>query len=646
MFVSKNIIIHAEFYITLIKIYNHMKISLLKSTIALTGIMFVTSCTNSGEKEKVQVLNSELKQKQLNYKMLEHENIGRGVVTIPLETGKKVFSGEGTFEADKRKVYVGWRLLASDPDQVKFNIYRHTENGIVTKLNDSPISNSTNFVDPNLPDGEKFAYTIKKVIDGIEENASPSCSIICNAQSKPYQSIKLNGDHAIEKIAIADLDGDGEMDFVTKCPRGNVDPWYLYWRPSKETYKLQAYKSSGKYLWTYDMGWAIEQGTWYSPYLVYDFNGDGKAEIVVKSGESDPRNEEGKVLTGPEYVAILDGMTGMPIAQAEWIPREPFFEVNTEHAYNYASRNQIAVAYLDGVHPHIIVLRGTYNLMIARAYRLIDNDLKLIWEWDNRNLRDKSNNYWGQGGHTTIAADVDNDGCDELILGSCVLDHDGTPLWTTGLGHCDGMFVGDILPERPGLEIYYNIEAGCPNGNGMCIVDSKTGEVIWGSQFPTYHVHGAGFCSDIDRTQPGRECYGVEIAPFEGKGSNFAVMYNSKGEIFDRNFLTTWSVFWDTDNQRELLSEGKIYDYKGPTIHNNEIEGNIIAVADILGDWREEIITSVPGEIRIYSTTILNNSRHNCLLQDPIYRSYVAHASNGYYELPMTTYDIPFRSSR
>ncbi len=636
-----------------------MQNRLFQFGILLIGIAIASSCgVEAGTKKESQQQNQVSGKKQLNYKMLEHEHLGRGVVAIPLELGKKVYSGEGTFEADKQKVYVGWRLLAGDPDNVRFNVYRRAGDGAAIRLNDSPIANSTNFVDTKLPAGGDFAYTVVPVIDGKELEPSQPSPVTCNSESKPYKSLKLKGDYTLEKVAVNDLDGDGEMDFILKYPGGNVDPWYLYWKPSPGTYKLEAYKSTGEPLWAYDMGWAIEQGTWYSPYLVYDFNGDGKAEVVVKSGESDPRdmsglyenyvNGKGKgiVITGPEYVTVLDGMTGKPIAQADWIPREPFFEVNKEHAYNYASRNQLAVAYLDGVHPHLIVLRGTYNLMMVRAYRLIDNDLKLVWDWDNRNLRDASNNYWGQGGHTTIAADVDGDGCDELILGSCVLDNDGTELWTTGLGHNDGAFIGDILPERPGLEIYYNLETTCPDGNGMCMVDAKTGEIIWGSQFPTHHVHGTGFCSDIDRTQPGRECYGVEIAPFEGKGSNFAVMYNSKGDIIDRDFITTWSVFWDTDNQRELLDKGKIYDYKGPTVHHDNIEGRVLAVADILGDWREEIITSIPGEIRIYSTTILANTRHNCLIQDPIYRSYVAHASNGYYELPMTTYDIPFRSSR
>ncbi len=469
----------------------------------------------------------------LNYKLLEHENIGRGLYVTPLVSGQKVYSGEGTFDAGKRKVYIGWRLLATDQESIGFNVYRLNETGASTKLNQKPITSSTNFIDADLSEGDKFRYKVIPVIDGKEAEKLQTQALLVDF-SQPvidYQSIKLTDEHTFEKIACADLDGDGNLDFITKYPGGNIDPWYLYWKPSPGTYKLEAYKNNGEHLWTYDMGWAIEWGAWYSPYLAYDFNGDGKAEVAIKSGEADPRNEEGKVMTGPEYLTILDGATGKQIAQSDWIPREPFFEVNDQHAYNFASRNQLAVAYLDGVHPHIIVLRGTYNLMMVRAYRLIGSELKLVWDWDNRNLRDDLNNYWGQGGHWTIAADVDQDGKDELILGSCALDDDGTSLWTTGMGHNDAAYVADLLPGRDGLEIFYDMEARCENGNGMCMVDAKTGEIIWGIDFPTHHIHGRGLCSDIDRVHPGRECYGVEIAPFEGKRPDFAVMLNSKGTI-------------------------------------------------------------------------------------------------------------------
>ncbi len=626
------------------KIITRFKSALITlfSGLFLAGAIYIVSC--SPQKKPVESNNEK---KPVNYELLAHEKPGRGLIATPIETGKKVYWGEGSFSAETGKVFIAWRLLAKDPGSISFNVYRQVENEQSVKLNESPIKNSTNFIDGDAPFGKKISYFIKTVInDKEEETTAPYMVGPLKTDQVSYKSIKLKGDYTFAKVAIADLDGDGECDFVIKYPGGNVDPWYLYWRPSPGTFTLEAYKSNGEYLWTYDMGWAIEQGSWYSPYVVYDLDGDGAAEVIVKSGLSDPdpRNEEGKVESGPEYVSILDGKTGTPRARADWIPREPFYEANKQHAYNYASRNQIGIAYLDGIHPHVIVARGTYNLMIVRAYRLVDNDLKLVWEWDNRNAPKK---YWAQGGHWMVCADVDGDGCDEVVLGSCVLSNNGKELWSTGLGHCDASYLGDLDPDRPGLEIYYNIERTCPDGNGMCMADAKTGEIIWGTKFPTHHIHGVGLCSDIDRVHPGRVCYGVEIANFEGKRNDFAVMHNCKGEIISQDFLdATYSVYWDTDNQRELLGRGKIFDFRGGTVHNENIEGTVIAVADITGDWREEIITSVSGELRIYSSTILARTRHVCLMQDPIYRNNVAHASMGYYQVPLTTYSIPFGSSR
>ena len=124
-------------------------------------------------------------------------------------------------------------------------------------------------------------------------------------------------------------------------------------------------------------------------------------------------------------------------------------------------------------------------------------------------------------------------------------------------------------------------------------------------------------------------------------------MHSSTGKVINQDLMSTSnSVYWDTDNQRELLGRGTIYEYKGPTVFNTQIEGSVIAIADIFGDWREEIITSLSGELRVYPSPILADTRHTCLMQDPIYRSNVAHISQGYAQLPMTTYDIPFRSSK
>ena len=177
-----------------------MKTILLKPIILLSGVFLIYSCaTNLKTSEEVQDNNYG----QLNYKLLEHENIGRGVIAIPLDMGKKVYSGEGTFDSNKRKVYISWRLLASDSDNTTFNVYRQAENGEITKVNASPISQSTNIVDSELPTGDKFVYTVTPLIDGQEGKTSKPYTVTLSSQPKPYKSIKLTSEHTIEKIAMA-----------------------------------------------------------------------------------------------------------------------------------------------------------------------------------------------------------------------------------------------------------------------------------------------------------------------------------------------------------------------------------------------------------------------------------------------------------
>ncbi len=255
-------------------------------------------------------------------------------------------------------------------------------------------------------------------------------------------------------MGIADLDGDGRYDFVIKQPNANVDPYSApgYWKRSPGTYKLEAYRGDGKSLWRLDLGWSIEQGIWYSPYVVYDLDGDGRAEVALKTGEGDPRDSEGRVRSGPEHLTILEGRSGKPITRVDWPSRDGFREAvsNDLAAYNYYCRNQLCVAYLDGKTPSLLAERGTYNIMKLVAYQLRGGRLRELWRWDNTKEPRK---YWGQGAHWMHAADVDGDGRDEVLLGSSVIDDGGTALWATGLGHPDHCYVGDIDPARPGLEI-------------------------------------------------------------------------------------------------------------------------------------------------------------------------------------------------
>jgi rhamnogalacturonan endolyase len=551
------------------------------------------------------------------------ERIDRGVVARPVDGGK---------------VYVGWRLLGSDPAGIAFNVYRRTGSAAPVKLNAEPIRQTTDFVDAQAAAGSEHAWFVRAVAAGREGPASPEAAATPTEKALPYISLKLDGNHTFQKVGIADLDGDGRYDFVIKQPHDNIDPYEKYWKRSPGTYKLEAYRHDGRFLWRVDLGWAIEQGIWYSPYVVYDLDGDGKAEVAVKTGEGDPRGPDGRVETSPEYLSILEGATGKELARTDWISREIPGE---KYNYNLSSRNQICIAYLDGKTPSLIIGRGTYTVIRLVAYQFRGGKLEKLWDWDNR--EEAGRGLWrGQGAHIMHAADVDGDGRDEVIVGSCVVDDNGNGLWTTGFGHPDFCFVGDIDPLRPGLEIFYGIEPGHKE-NTLCLADAKTGEVIWGLKEPTTHVGSDGMCADIDMQYPGSECHAADI----GRERKYVKswLFSAQGELLSDKKQGGFArpVYWDADLQRELIHGPQICDYNGGT-HLPKLVGNVVAIADVLGDWREEIITSAPGELRIYTTTIPAMDRRVCLMQDPIYRIDLAVAFMGYWAAPMLSYDIASRS--
>jgi len=524
------------------------------------------------------------------------EKLDRGVVAVPAGPGK---------------VHVGWRLLQADAPNTGFNVYRRSGGGKPVKLNQQPITRTTDFTDESAPVGAEYSV-------GTEFTAAV-----------PFIKIPFRGKYSAQSVAVADLDGDGKLDYVIKQPSINIDPWEKYWHKSPGTFQLEAYRHDGTPLWQYDLGWSIEQGIWYAPFVVYDFDGDGKAEVTVKIGEGDPRDKDGRVQSGPEFLAILDGVTGKEICRAEWPARELF----KEEGYNRASRNHLCVAYLDGKTPSIIIDRGTYKRIVIEAWQYRRRKLQRQWRWDNKDL---PKNYTGQGSHELQAADVNGDGHDEVIVGSCVLDHTGKELWTTGLGHPDSNYIGKLDPSREGLQIYYNIETA-QKSNAMCMVAAATGKILWGYDKPTKHVHSHGLCSDIDPSHPGWECYGADSADHKFVRS---WLWDSRGQLLSDALqwdFGPYTVYWDADRQRELIMKDRITKYNGPEL--GRVEGRFIAVADILGDWREEIITSVEGELRIYTTAISATDRRPCLLQDPIYRRCVARQTSGYYQVPTLSYN-------
>lgn len=539
------------------------------------------------------------------------EKLGRGMVAMPESAGQ---------------IYVGWRLLKDDPQDIAFDVYRRTEGSPARKLTPAPLQTSTDFVDASPMAGVRNEYFVVPVVSGKAGEPSASAAARPSERKRDYHSLKLNGNHTFQKCGIADLNGDGIYDYVIKQPGANVDPDPRSWSPSPGTYKVEAYLADGTFLWRHDLGWSIEQGIWYSPMVAYDLDGDGRAEVCLKAGEGDPRDRDARVKSGPEYLLVLDGMTGQEKARAEWPSRANF------PVYDFASRNQLAVAYLDGKTPCLIVQRGTYNFIEVRAYQYHADRLSELWHWSTKEER----NYRGQGAHSMHAADIDDDGRDEVFLGSAVLDDNGVGLWSAGLGHPDHHYVGDIDPNHPGLEVYYGIETR-RNSNGCCLVDARTGKILWGLDQPTRHVHSTGMCADIDATVPGLELYSSDTDP--QKNSERRWLFDCRGNVLRNNLdwgFGLGTVWWDADPQKELVRGGRISKDRSDKPLGT-VEGTVIGYADVLGDWREELIVSKPGELRIYSTTIPAANRRVCLMQDPIYRLDVCIQAMGYTQCPMTT---------
>lgn len=558
---------------------------------------------------------------------------------------EKLNHGIIAFPVDNKEVYIGWRLLDTDTGSVAFNIYRVSGNNSPILLNEKPIINTTDFVDKSPFKSGTSSYYVRTIIDGSEMKASESASVTLPAERDSCIYIKLDGDYGAIKVGVGDLDGDGQYEYVIKQPKINFDPWIGdgrkgrgYWQPSPETYKLEAYRLDGTLMWRYDMGWSIEMGVWFSPYIIYDLNGDGCAEVALKAGEGDPRQPDGRVWTGPEYLMILDGKTGEEITRTDWIPREGY---DTHESLN---RNQLCVAYLDGETPCIITERGTYDVIALAAFTLQNGQLRELWKWNDR--EEEGLTYTAQGAHCVHAVDVDDDGRDEIIIGSAVIDDNGTGLWTnaamltprggmygyssgSGRGHPDHCVVGELDPEHPGLEMYICYEPSMEK-NGICQLDAKTGKLLWGLDERTNSCH-YGLIADMDPSQPG-----VEIWGGEEDLSNFW-LFSAQGKLLlKKENKSRLAAFWDGDLQREYWNQEKnrLIHYVSGNACGPKFPSAPLVIADVLGDWREEVILAVPGELRIYTTTIPAKDKHVTLMRDPIYRLDVCQESQGYPSLP------------
>ncbi len=537
------------------------------------------------------------------------ERLGRGLTVRLSEDGKGL--------------YLNWRLLADDPQNTAFHIYRRT-NGRTKRLTGRPIVRTTDFIDRHPAGGaaEYCALPVGERPTAATQWTKADFRVL--QQAPRYTSFRTKGH--VGKLGIGDLDGDGELDFVVRTPATGVDPG-VQGRHYDSVYTIAAYRRDGVRLWSYSLGEGVEPGVWYSPYAVYDFDGDGRAEVALRICPDGTRDETHRVQNGHEYLVVLDGATGREIARAAWPERS--WRLGDR---NRQDRHQIGMAYVDSRTPAILACRGTYRAMLVDAWELHDGKLRKLWRWDG----DEENPVIrSQGAHNMVAGDVDGDGRDEILLGACMLDDNGSLLWSAGVGHPDKIYLTDIDPTRPGMEVLLCVEVHHEDGRGVCCVDAATGQQLWNIGRDTYHV-GDGMVADIDPTHAGLECFASEDRK---GGSDGRYLLTAQGEPIASARIPScrnW-VWWDGDLLRETLEAGQLIKWPD-TVVTESIEGTVLLIGDIEGDWREEIVTAVGDEIRIYSTCIPAADRRTTLLQDPLYRSYLVERSQGYPQSPVPSY--------
>jgi rhamnogalacturonan endolyase len=562
-------------------------------------------------------------------------------------------------------IFVSWRLLGNDPDEIAFNVYRAVQPGKSIKLNKQPITTSTSFEDTNPDTNKSYTYFVKPVIKGKESIASKP--FVLRPGTLPYVSLSLQtpAGYAPNDASVGDLDGDGEYEIIlhqTGRARDNSQAGIT------DPPVFQAYKMDGTLLWTINLGKNIREGAHYTQFMVYDLDGDGKAEIAMKTADGsmdakgkiigdsskDWRNERGYILSGPEYLTIFDGLTGAALATTAYIPaRHPSSltpstdELKSIWGDGYGNRMDrflACVAYLDAVHPSLVMCRGYYTRTALAAWDWKNGQLTSRWVFDTNNGYPT---YAGQGNHNLTAADVDGDGKDEIVYGAMTINDDGKGLYSTGLGHGDALHVTDLDPSHPGMEVF-DIQERFDDA-GANFRDARTGEVLWKKASVKAgddgEGPGRGLALDIDPRYPGYECW---VA-----GAGITGMFDCKGnKIANNTPACNMGIYWDGDVLSEILNGTSIdkWDYQNSKtdrlleasqyncVRNNGTKSNPVLSADIWGDWREEVIyrTADNNELRIFSTAIPTTHRFYTLMHDPQYRLSIAWQNVAYNQPPHT----------
>jgi rhamnogalacturonan endolyase len=581
------------------------------------------------------------------------ERLDRGLVAVP---------------AGASRVFVSWRLLGTDPDGVAFNLYRIVGTAAPVRVNAAPLTGPTSTTD-SIYVSAPVAYVVRAVVNGAE--LAPSERYVLRRET-PYLSLRLRtpDGYTPNDGSVGDLDGDGKYELVVhQVGRGRDNSQ----KGVTTNPILEAYRLDGTFLWRIDLGRNIREGAHYTQFIVYDLDGDGRAEVACKTADGtidgtgkvigdaskDYRNADGYVLAGPEYLTIFDGRTGAALATTDFIPpRHPTTLTPTTDQLkaiwgdgygNRVDRFLAGVAYLDGVHPSLIMTRGYYTRAVLTAWDWRAGKLSRRWTFDSDSGPESNRAYRGQGNHQLSVADVDGDGRDEIVFGAATIDDDGHGLYSTGLGHGDALHVSDLDPDRPGLEVL-DIQERFDDA-GANFRDARTGEVLWKKASvkagPDGEGPGRGNAFDVDPRTRGAESW---VA-----GAGLRGIWSAKGALISEKQPTAvnFGIWWDGDLLRELLDRNVVYKWNWTAermdtlfvatgaASNNGTKSTPVLSGDILGDWREEIILRVaddPRELRIYTTTTPTPYRFTTLMHDPVYRLGIAWQNVAYNQPPHVSF--------
>lgn len=610
---------------------------------------------------------------------LKHEQLNRGVVAL----------------RDGGKVVVSWRTLKTDRVGEAFDIYRNGK-----KLNEQPLTNGGTFFIDSQPLPTDATYEVRgggKDGSFTLSATAPDGYLTVNLQ-KPADGVTPDGQtytYSANDASVADVDGDGQYEIILKWDPSNAhdNAHDGYTGPTLfDCYKIMPQTASERngLLWRINMGINIRSGAHYVPFIVYDLDGDGRAEFIVRTadgtrdakgkvigdsladyrhrapdGATNPTPEKewakynrpgrpktGRILEGPEFITVFNGLTGEAMDSKPYIPERGNLSDWGDDYANRSDRMLAAVGYLDGTRASAIFCRGYYTRTVIAAWDWDGHELKQHWVFDTNNEgtgKDgkPQSSYAGQGNHNLRVADVDGDGCDEITYGSMCVDHDGCGLYNTGMGHGDAIHLMAFDPQSEELQVWDCHEN---RRDGSDFRNARTGEVIF--QIPSTSDVGRAMAADIDPTNPGVEMWSTDshgIRTIRGEVLNTAQdsddpQHGNHLRLGGRRLSVNFGIWWDGDLLRELLDHETVtkYDWEQKTVvdivkfegirFNNGTKSNPSLCADILGDWREEVIarTADSSELRIFVSTIPTDHRIDCLMEDIPYRLSTAAQNVGY----------------